>query len=89
MSGTGNNFSLIVGGAVGRSGDPDRSHHRGPTPGPTANPASFSTRTRAQWANYGFDAEAGDAATIAINGVVYNASLPGYGASAPSTTGTE
>jgi hypothetical protein len=32
-------------------------------------------------ANYGFNAEAGDAATISINGVVYNASLTDYGQS--------
>jgi hypothetical protein len=34
-------------------------------------------------ANYGFDAEAGDAAKITINGVVYNASLPNYGVGGP------
>jgi hypothetical protein len=34
-------------------------------------------------ANDGFDAEAGDAATIAITGVVYNASLTDDGAEAP------
>jgi hypothetical protein len=36
-----------------------------------------------QQANYGFDAETGDSATIQVNGVVYNASLSNYGASAP------
>ncbi len=33
--------------------------------------------------NYGFDAEPGDAATITLTGVVYNASLANYGASSP------
>jgi hypothetical protein len=34
-------------------------------------------------ANYGFNAEAGDDATINLTGVVYNASLTDYGADSP------
>jgi hypothetical protein len=82
MSGTGNNFSLIVGGASG-----DQVTLTGPTTGAYAGtngkPGVVLYQDPGTVANYGFDAEAGDAATIAINGVVYNASLPGYGASAP------
>lgn len=82
MSGTGNNFSLIVGGASG-----DQITLTGPTLGAYAGndgkPGLVLYQDPNTQANYGFDAESGDAATIAINGVVYNASLTDYGADAP------
>jgi hypothetical protein len=82
MSGTGNNFSLIVGGASG-----DQVNLTGPTLGAYAGndgkPGLVLYQDPNTQANYGFDAESGDAATININGVVYNASLADYGADAP------
>ena len=82
MSGTGSNLSLIVGGASGSTVT-----LTGPTTGVYGNadgkPGLVLYQDPGTQANYGFDAEAGDAATIAINGVVYNASLANYGANAP------
>jgi hypothetical protein len=82
MSGTGNNFSLIVGGASGSSVS-----FTGPTSGAYGgtggNPGLAFYQDPGTQANDGFDAEAGDAATITINGVVYNASLSDYGADSP------
>jgi Flp pilus assembly protein TadG len=79
--GTGNNFSLIIGGAVGST-----VNLTGPTSGAYGGTQGNSGLVLYQdpntEANYGFDAESGDGATIAINGVVYNASLPDYGAPA-------
>ena len=67
----------------GRRGDPDRTDVAGPSAASAAPPAWCSTRTPRTQANYGFDAETGDAADIQVNGVVYNASLTNYGADAP------
>ncbi len=81
-TGTGNNFSLIVGGVAGSSVSltgPVNSAYGG-TDG---NPGLVLYQDPNTAANYGFDAESSDAADIAINGVVYNASLSHYGADAP------
>ena len=82
MSGTGSNFSLIIGGAAG-----DEVTLTGPTSGAyggtDGKPGIVLYQDPDTQANDGFDAEAGDAATIALNGVVYNASLADYGSEAP------
>ncbi len=81
-TGTGNNFSVIIGGVPGSSVNltgPVNSAYGG-TDG---NPGLVLYQDPNTQANYGFDAEAGDGAAIAIDGVVYNASLSGYGANAP------
>lgn len=82
MFGTGNNFSLVIGGVSGA-----QVNLLGPTSGPYAgldgSPGIVLYQDAATQANYGFDAEAGDAATINLTGVVYNASLANYGASSP------
>jgi hypothetical protein len=82
MTGTGNNFSLLIGGASGTQVD-----LTGPTTGPYAgedgSPGMVLYQDPTTQANYGFNAEAGDAAIVDINGVVYNASLSNYGSSAP------
>jgi hypothetical protein len=82
MSGTGSNFSLMIGGAAG-----DQVTLTGPTSGAygggDGRPGIVLYQDPNTQANDGFDADAGDAATIAINGVVYNASLVDYGADAP------
>lgn len=82
MSGTGNNFSAIIGGQPGSSVT-----LTGPTTGAYAGtngkPGIVLYQDPGTQANYGFDAESGDAAKIQISGVVYNASLANYGASAP------
>jgi hypothetical protein len=82
MSGTGNNFSLIIGGASG-----DKVMLTGPTAGAYAGtdgkPGLVLYQDPHTQANYGFDAETGDAADIEIFGVVYNASLADYGGDAP------
>ena len=81
-TGTGTNFSLIVGGMQGTSVS-----LTGPTSGAYGgsygNPGLVLYQDPALQANDGFDAEAGNAADISINGVVYNASLSNYGANAP------
>jgi hypothetical protein len=82
MSGTGNNFSLMVGGASGSSVS-FTGPESGAYGGTGGNPGLVFYQDPGTQANYGFNAEAGDAATITINGVVYNASLSDYGASAP------
>ncbi|MGD0379799.1 MAG: Tad domain-containing protein [Acidimicrobiales bacterium] len=88
LVGTGDNFSLMIGGASGAT-----VNLTGPTTGPYAgtdgspgvvlyqdsNPQDPNSQ-----ANYGFDAQSGDAAAITITGVVYNASLAGYGDSSPT-----
>jgi type II secretory pathway pseudopilin PulG len=83
MSGTGNNFSLMVGGAPGAL-----VNLSGPTTGPYAgvdgSPGIVLYQDSATQANYGFNAEAGDAATIGLTGVVYNASLSNYGQGSPA-----
>ncbi len=83
MSGTGNNFSLMIGGASG-----DAVNLTGPTTGPYAgvdgSPGIVLYQDSGTQANYGFDAEAGDAAIINLTGVVYNASLTNYGTGAPA-----
>jgi hypothetical protein len=80
--GSGNNFSLLIGGASGATVT-----LTGPTSGGYAGAASAPGLVLYQdagtQANYGFDAESADAAAISITGVVYNASLTSYGASAP------
>ncbi|HUI04449.1 MAG TPA: pilus assembly protein TadG-related protein [Acidimicrobiales bacterium] len=82
LTGTGNNFSLIIGGASGA-----QVSLTGPTTGPYAGtdgtPGMVLYQEPTTQANYGFNAESGDAATITITGVVYNASLSSYGANAP------
>ena len=59
----------------------------GPTTGPYAgvdgSPGIVLYQDPGTQANYGFDAEAGDAAAITLTGVVYNASLTNYGANSP------
>jgi type II secretory pathway pseudopilin PulG len=80
MSGTGTNFSLMIGG----SGTVDLT---GPTTGAYAGtngtPGLVLYQDPNTQANYGFDAEAGDSASVDITGVVYNASLTNYGSTAP------
>lgn len=81
-SGTGSNFSLIIGGVSGATVDLS-----GPTTGAYAGTDGsagllFYQEPSTQ-ANFGFDADSGDAATINLTGVVYNASLEDYGADAP------
>lgn len=76
FDGTGTNFSLIAGGASGSS-----ITLTAPLYGPYVGVALFQHRS--QPANFGMDAQAGDAATITVSGLVYNASLPGYGTAAP------
>jgi len=82
MTGTGNNFSLIVGGAAG-----SQVTLTGPTSGAFGGVGGTPGMALYQYsgtqANFGFNAEPGDAAKIQVSGVVYNASLTNYGASAP------
>jgi Flp pilus assembly protein TadG len=82
MFGTGDNFSLMIGGVSGA-----QVNLTGPTTGPYAgtdsSPGIVLYQDAATQANYGFNAEAGDAATINLTGVVYNASLEDYGDSSP------
>jgi len=79
-SGTGDNYSLVIGGAGSVSLTGPTSGVYGGTDG---SPGIVVYQDPATQANYGFDAEAGDSADIQINGVVYNASLANYGADAP------
>ena len=83
MSGTGNNFSLMIGGAPGAQVD-----LTGPTTGPYSGvhgaPGIVLYQDSGTQANYGFNAEAGDAATINLTGVVYNVSLLNYGQGSPA-----
>jgi len=82
MTGTGNNFSLMIGGGANA-----KVNLSGPTTGPYAgldgSPGIVLYQDPDTQANYGFDAEAGDSAAITLTGVVYNASLAKYGANAP------
>jgi hypothetical protein len=82
MTGTGNNFSLIIGGVSGA-----QVNLTGPTSGvyggAKGTPGVALYQDPGTQGNYGFDAESGDAATISIHGVVYDASLSNYGADAP------
>jgi hypothetical protein len=82
IAGTGNNFSLMIGGVAGATVDLS-----GPTTGPYAGVDGSAGvvfyQDPATQTNYGFDAETGDAATIKITGVVYNASLSNYGNNSP------
>jgi hypothetical protein len=82
MVGTGDNFSLMIGGGPNSS-----VNLSGPTTGPYAgtdgSPGIVFYQDPGTQANYGFNAESGDAATIDLTGVVYNASLTSYGADAP------
>ena len=83
MTGTGNNFSLIIGGAAG-----DTVNLSGPTTGPYAgvdsSPGIVLYQDPGTQANFGFDAEAGDAAAITLTGVAYNVSLTNYGTNSPA-----
>ncbi len=83
MSGTGNNFSLLVGGASGA-----QVNLSGPTSGPYAgldgSPGIVLYQDSGTQANYGFNAEPGDSATITLTGVVYNVSLSNYGQGSPA-----
>ncbi|HEY5026034.1 MAG TPA: pilus assembly protein TadG-related protein [Acidimicrobiales bacterium] len=83
MTGTGNNFSLIIGGASDATVD-----LTGPTTGPYAgvdsSPGIVLYQDSGAQANFGFDAEAGDSAAITLTGVVYNASLTNYGTNSPA-----
>ncbi|HLN41533.1 MAG TPA: Tad domain-containing protein [Acidimicrobiales bacterium] len=82
MTGTGSNFSLMIGGVAGTAVTLS-----GATSGAfggvggTSGLALYQDPT--QQANYGFDATTGDSAAIKVDGVVYNASLTNYGANAP------
>jgi Putative Flp pilus-assembly TadE/G-like len=80
MSGTGSNFSLMIGGGgtVNLSGPTN-----GAFGGTNGQPGVVLYQDPSTQANYGFNAEAGDAATINLTGVVYNASLADYGADSP------
>jgi hypothetical protein len=79
--GSGNNFSVLIGGASGSTVT-----LTGPTTGgyagAAATPGLILYQDAGTQANYGFDAESADAAAISITGVVYNASLSNYGANA-------
>jgi Flp pilus assembly protein TadG len=69
--GTGSNFSLLIGGA-------GTVNLTGPTYGGYGGSGSDGLvlyQSSGTQANFGFDAEPGDSATINLNGVVYNASL--------------
>ena len=80
LYGTGENYSLLVGGAGSVS-------LTGPAVGEYAstggNPGLILYQDPSVQANFGFDGEPGDSATISIAGVIYDASLAGYGSSAP------
>jgi hypothetical protein len=82
MSGTGDNFSLMIGGAPGST-----VALSGPTSGAYGGadgaPGVVLYQDPTTQANYGLDAEPADGAAITINGVVYNASLSDYGTDAP------
>jgi len=82
MAGTGDNFSVMIGGVAGA-----QVNLTGPTSGAYAgtngSPGIALYQDPNTQANYGFNAEPGDGATINITGVVYNASLSTYGANAP------
>ena len=82
MTGTGNNFSLIIGGVSGA-----QVTLSGPTSGiyggAKGTPGLALYQDPTTQGNFGFDAESGDAAIITIHGVVYDASLSNYGADAP------
>jgi hypothetical protein len=78
-TGTGTNFSALVGGAGTVS-------LTGPTTGAYGGSGSDGIvfyQDPDTPANYGFDAGTGDSAAITVNGVVYNASLPNYGNGGP------
>lgn len=82
MTGTGNNFSLMIGGVVGAQVTLTGATS-GAFGGVGGTPGLALYQDPTEQANYGFNAEPGDAATILINGVVYNASLTNYGQDAP------
>lgn len=80
-TGTGTNFSLIVGGGTG-----SKVSLTGPTTGAYGGDGTDGIvfyQDPTTPANYGFDAETADSATIQINGVVYNASIANYGVGGP------
>ena len=81
-TGTGNNFSVIIGGVSGSSVTLTGPVN-GAYGGTNGNSGLVLYQDPGTQANDGFDAEAGDSAAITLNGVVYNASLSNYGADAP------
>jgi len=80
--GTGNNFSLIIGGAP-TSTVTFRAPTTGGYGGAAATPGVAFYQDPNTEANYGFDAAPGDASTVKVTGLVYNASLANYGSGAP------
>ena len=82
LTGTGSNFSLIVGGVAGA-----QVNLTGPTTGAYGGADNAVGLVLYQdpntQGNYGFDAETGDGADINVTGVVYDSSLQSYGANAP------
>ena len=80
--GTGNNFSLIVGGAAGTTVS-FTAPTTGTYGGAAATPGVAFYQDPNTEANDGFNAEPGDAADVKVTGLVYNASLSDYGANAP------
>jgi hypothetical protein len=80
--GTGNNFSLIIGGAPGTTVS-FTAPTTGTFGGAAATPGVAFYQDANTEANYGFNAEPGDGSTVKVTGLVYNASLANYGAGAP------
>jgi hypothetical protein len=80
--GTGNNFSLIVGGAGGTTVT-FTAPTTGTYGGAAATPGVAFYQDANSEANYGFNAEPGDGSKITVKGLVYNASLANYGTGAP------
>lgn len=79
--GTGDNFSLIIGGVTGSHVNltgPTTGAYGGSGSSPTAGLVLYQDPGNA--ANFGFDAQTADAAVINLTGVVYNGSLANYGA---------
>jgi hypothetical protein len=78
--GTGTNFSIMIGGVSGST-----TTLQGPTSGPYGGgggtPGVVLYQDSNSPANFGFDAQPGDAATVSITGVVYDASLANFGVS--------
>jgi hypothetical protein len=83
--GTGTNFSVMIGGVTG-----SQVTLTGPTTGIYGQgignpPGLILYQDFNNQANFGFNAQPGDAATIDITGVVYDASLTNYGLNASDT----
>ena len=80
--GTGNNFSLMVGGVAGTTVS-FTAPTTGTYGGASATPGVAFYQDPNTEANDGFDAEPADAAVVKVTGLVYNASLSDYGKNAP------